>query len=131
MERLVADGYDVLLETGGHRPLDEVPDEVACIVDVKCPASGEAGKMHWPNLEMLSSRDEVKFVIADRPDFEYALDVARRFQLDERAGAVLFSPAFGILEPALLAEWLIDARLPARLQLQTHKYIWDPRTRGV
>jgi 7-carboxy-7-deazaguanine synthase len=131
MERLVADGYEVLLETGGHRALDEVPDEVASIVDVKCPASGEAEKMHWPNLDMLSPRDEVKFVIVDRHDFEYALDVARRYQLDERAGAVLFSPAFGRLDPAVLAAWLIEARLPARLQLQTHKYIWDPATRGV
>lgn len=131
MERLVADGYEVLLETGGHRPLDDVPDEVACIVDVKCPASGEADKMHWPNLDMLSPRDEVKFVIADRHDFEYALDVARRYQLDERAGAVLFSPAFRLLDPAVLAEWMIEARLTARLQLQTHKYIWDPATRGV
>lgn len=131
MERLVADGYEVLLETGGHRPLDEVPDEVACIVDVKCPASGEANRMHWPNLDQLSSRDEVKFVIADRHDFEYAIDVSRRYQLDERAGAVLFSPAFGLLEPAALAEWLIAARVPGRLQLQMHKYVWEPETRGV
>jgi 7-carboxy-7-deazaguanine synthase len=131
MQRLVDDGYEVLLETGGHMPIDEVPDEVAVILDVKCPASGEADAMHWPNLDQLSSRDEVKFVIQDRADFDYAREVVTRHTLADRVAAVLFSPVFGILAPAQLAEWILDARVPARLQLQTHKYIWDPATRGV
>jgi len=131
MERLVASGYDVLLETGGHMPLDEVPDEVVAIVDVKCPASGEVESMHWANLDMLSARDEVKFVIEDRTDFEYACDVVRRHALGERVAAVLFSPVFGVLPPATLAAWMLDANVPVRLQLQAHKYIWDPMARGV
>jgi 7-carboxy-7-deazaguanine synthase len=131
MDRLVGDGYEVLLETGGHMPLDVVPDEVVAIVDVKCPASGEAAAMHWPNLEQLSAHDEVKFVIQDRGDFDYARDVVARHRLAERVAAVLFSPVFGVLPPADLAQWILDEHVPARLQLQAHKYIWDPATRGV
>ena len=131
MEGLLAHGLTVMVETGGHRPLDEVPDEVIAIVDVKCPASGEAARMHWPNLDQLSPHDEVKFVIADRADFDYACDVVRRHRLHERTAAVLFSPVHGVLAPADLAAWLLDARAPARLQLQAHKYIWSPDARGV
>ena len=131
MERLVGDGYDVLLETGGHMALDDVPDEVTAIVDVKCPASGEAGNMHWPNLDQLSTRDEVKFVIQDRADFDYAKDVVTSRNLADRVAAILFSPVHGVLAPDVLARWIIDARLPVRLQLQQHKYIWSPETRGV
>ncbi len=131
MQRLVDDGYEVLLETGGHMPIDEVPDEVAVILDVKCPASGEADAMHWANLDQLSSRDEVKFVIQDRADFDYAREVVTRHALADRVAAVLFSPVFGVLAPAQLAEWILEACVPARLQLQAHKYIWDPAMRGV
>jgi 7-carboxy-7-deazaguanine synthase len=131
MERLIERGHGVMLETGGHVPLDDVPDPVVAIVDVKCPGSGEAGKMHWPNLDQLSPHDEVKFVIADRTDFEYAADVTRRYNLTERAAAVLFSPVHGELEPATLARWILEAHLPVRLQLQAHKYIWGAEARGV
>ena len=131
MERLLEQRYGVLLETGGHVPLDEVPDAVVAVVDVKCPGSGEAARMHWPNVEQLSPHDEVKFVIADRADFDYAADVVRRFGLQDRAAAVLFSPVHGELDPATLAKWILDARLPVRLQIQAHKYIWTPETRGV
>jgi 7-carboxy-7-deazaguanine synthase len=131
MARLVADGYEVLLETGGHMPIDAVPDEVVAIVDVKCPGSGESGAMHWPNLDQLSPHDEVKFVIRDRADFEYACDVVRRHDLAARVRAVLFSPVFGALPPAELAAWMLEGGVPARLQLQSHKYIWDPVARGV
>ena len=131
LRRLVDDGYQVLLETGGHVPLDSVPDAVVSIVDVKCPGSGEASKMHWPNLDRLSPTDEVKFVIRDRADFEYAADVVRRYELGARAGAVLFSPVHGVLPPADLAKWILDDHVPARLQLQAHKYIWGAETRGV
>jgi 7-carboxy-7-deazaguanine synthase len=130
-ERLIAAGHTVLIETGGHLPIDSLPDEVRAIVDVKCPGSGEADKMYWPNLEALSKTDEVKFVIADRADFEYARDVVRRYELAGRAGAVLFSPVHGVLAPDQLAAWILADRLPVRLQLQAHKYIWGADARGV
>jgi 7-carboxy-7-deazaguanine synthase len=131
MAALLAGGRTVLLETGGHRPLDDVPDAVIAIVDVKCPASGEAARMHWANLDQLSPHDEVKFVIADRADFDYAACVVRKYRLHEKAAAVLFSPVHGVLAPADLAQWILESRLPARLQLQAHKYIWSPEARGV
>jgi 7-carboxy-7-deazaguanine synthase len=131
MQRLIDDGFDVLLETGGHEPIDDVPDEVVAIVDVKCPGSGEAGRMHWPNLDQLSPHDEVKFVIRDRVDFDYARDVVAKHRLDGRVGAVLFSPVHGVLAAEELARWLLAHRVSARLQIQTHKYIWTPETRGV
>lgn len=131
MEHLVAEGFEVLLETGGHMPIDVVPDQVVAIVDVKCPGSGEAAAMHWPNLDQLSAHDEVKFVIRDRADFDYAVAVVERHQLAGRVAAILFSPVFGVLAPAELARWILEAQVPVRLQLQTHKYIWDPATRGV
>ena len=131
MERLIAAGWEVLLETGGHLSIDDVPDEVVAIVDVKCPGSGEAGKMHWPNLDQLSPHDEVKFVIKDRADFDYAVNVIRRHDLPSRVAAVLLSPVHGVLAPAELTAWLLESGIDARLQLQAHKYIWSPETRGV
>jgi 7-carboxy-7-deazaguanine synthase len=131
MTRLVAEHFEVLLETGGHRSTDGVPPDVVTILDVKCPGSGEAEKMHWPNLERLRPHDEVKFVVQDRVDFDYACDVIRRHRLTERAHAVLLSPVFGALQPAELTRWILDSGLPVRLQLQAHKYIWSPETRGV
>jgi 7-carboxy-7-deazaguanine synthase len=131
MQALLDAGHEVLLETGGHIPLDSVPEAVVAIVDVKCPGSGESAKMHWPNLEQISPHDEVKFVIADRVDFEYAREVVKRYDLTARAAAVLFSPVHGALKPDELARWILAARIPVRLQLQQHKYIWSPETRGV
>ena len=131
MSRLVSEGYEVLLETGGHMPIDDVPDDVVTILDVKCPASREAAAMHWPNLDQLSARDEVKFVIQDRVDFDYARDVVGRYRLADRTAAVLFSPVHGVLDPAELARWILADHVPARLQIQAHKYIWSPETRGV
>ena len=131
MEQLLTEGFEVLLETGGHMPIDDVPDEVVTILDVKCPASGEADKMHWPNLDQLSDRDEVKFVVSDRADFEYACGIVRRHDLAARVGAVLFSPTFGVMAPQELSRWILEAQIPARLQLQLHKYIWAPDARGV
>jgi 7-carboxy-7-deazaguanine synthase len=131
MSQLLDAKYEVLLETGGHVPLDDVPGGVIAIVDVKCPGSGEAGRMHWPNLDRLSPHDEVKFVIADRTDFDYARDVVARYGLATRAAAVLFSPVHGKQRADELARWILDARLPVRLQIQAHKYIWTPETRGV
>ena len=131
MERLLDEGRTVMVETGGHLSADQVPAGVIRVIDVKCPASGEAGKMHWPNLEKLRSTDEIKFVIQDRADYDYARQVVEQHELVQRSGAVLFSPVHGTLDPRQLAEWILADRLPVRLQLQAHKYIWDPGTRGV
>jgi 7-carboxy-7-deazaguanine synthase len=131
MERLLDDGRTVMVETGGHLSAEQVPAGVIRVIDVKCPASGEAGKMHWPNLERLRSTDEIKFVIQDRADYDYARQIVEQHDLVQRSGAVLFSPVHGALDPKQLAEWILADRLAVRLQLQAHKYIWDPGTRGV
>jgi 7-carboxy-7-deazaguanine synthase len=131
MDKLVGRGRTVLLETGGHRPVDRVPEAVIKIIDIKCPASGEAGRNDWSNIDRLTPRDEVKFVIADRADYEYARDVMIRHGLSTRAGAVLMSPVHGQQDPKQLSEWVLADRLPVRIQLQLHKYIWPPSTRGV
>ena len=131
MEGLLASGRTVLLETGGHRSTRGVPEEVVTVLDVKCPGSGEAHRTHWENLDRLRAHDEVKFVVADRADYEYARDVIARHGLARRAAAVHLSPAHGVLPPRVLAEWALADRVPARVQLQLHKYIWDPSTRGV
>jgi 7-carboxy-7-deazaguanine synthase len=131
MERLLADGRTVLVETGGHRSLADVPDGVIKIMDVKCPGSGEASKMDWANLSRLTPDDQVKFVIKDREDYEYAREITLRERLTDRVEAVLFSPVHGVLHPRELAEWILADRLQVRLQLQAHKYIWGPDVRGV
>lgn len=131
MQRLVDEGHTVLLETGGHRSIVDVPAPVIRVVDVKCPASGEADRNHWPNLDMLRPHDEVKFVIQDRRDYEYATDIVERHGLIGRCAAVLFSPVHGVLPARDLAEWVLRDGLPVRLQLQAHKYIWGADVRGV
>ena len=131
MRQLVARGHVVLLETGGHRSIADVPAEVIRIVDVKCPASGESGRNHWENLALLRPTDEVKFVIQDRPDYEFARDVVERHDLAVRTAAVLFSPVHGVLESKQLAAWILEDRLTVRLQLQVHKFIWGADVRGV
>ena len=131
MSKLVAAGKTVMLETGGHRSIARVPQAVLKIVDIKCPGSGEADKNDWTNLDALAPNDEVKFVIKDRRDYEFARDVIARHDLATRTGAVLMSPVHGVLEPRALSEWMLADRLPARLQVQLHKYIWTPTTRGV
>jgi 7-carboxy-7-deazaguanine synthase len=131
MERLLDRGHTVMLETGGHRPIDRVPAPVVKIVDVKCPGSGESAKNEWRNLDRIAPHDEVKFVVADRADYEFAREVIARYDLAARAGAVLLSPVHGGLEPQRLAEWMLADRIPARLQLQHHTFVWHPDTRGV
>ena len=143
MQRLLADGYQVLLETSGERPLERVPAGVVKIVDVKCPNSGEPDTFHMENLEVLHSRDEVKFVISDRSDYEFAREFALRHDLPRRVNAVLFSPAFRksasgvrdtshcLLDPCELAQWMLADGIQARLGLQMHKFIWDPAMKGV
>ena len=131
MQSLVDRGRTVLLETGGHRSTGRVPEAVVTILDVKCPGSGEAAKNDWSNLERLRPQDEVKFVVKDREDYEYARDVIVRHDLGTRAAAIHLSPVHGMLNPRTLSEWTLADHLPVRVQLQIHKFIWDPATRGV
>jgi 7-carboxy-7-deazaguanine synthase len=131
MERLMARGFTVLLETGGHRSTERVPPGVVKVMDVKCPGSGESGRHDWSNMDRLTARDEVKFVVAGRPDYEYARDVIRGRDLERRCAAVLLSPVHGRLDPRELAAWVLEDRLKARVQLQVHKYIWGADARGV
>ena len=143
MQRLLDADYTVLLETSGERPLQRVPDRVIKIVDVKCPNSGEPDTFHTENLELLNAHDEVKFVLSDRTDYEFARDFLTRHNLHQRVNAILFSPAFSkeasgsrdtsscLLDPQQLADWMLADRVPARLGLQIHKFIWDPAMKGV
>jgi 7-carboxy-7-deazaguanine synthase len=143
MQRLLDEGYQVMLETSGERPLERVPKSVIKIVDVKCPNSGEPNTFHLENLETLGPHDEVKFVISDRVDYEFARDFAAQHRLARRVRAVLFSPAFRkdakgarsashcLLDPQELAEWMLADGIQARLGLQIHKFIWDPAMKGV
>jgi 7-carboxy-7-deazaguanine synthase len=131
MERLLASGFEVLLETGGHLDVGQVPAGVIRIIDVKCPASGESAKNHWPNLDQLWPSDEVKFVIQDRADYEFARDAVATHAIEGRCRAVHFSPVHGLLDPKDLAAWILADRLTVRLQLQAHKYIWGADVRGV
>ena len=131
MQRLLDSGKTVLIETGGHRSIAEVPAGVVRIMDVKCPGSGESEKNDWSNFAHLKKTDEVKFVIADRRDYEFAKEIVARENLPARVNAVLFSPVHGKLDPKQLSEWVIADRLDVRVQLQVHKYIWSPETRGV
>ena len=143
MQTLLDQGYTVLLETSGERPLARVPKGVVKIVDVKCPDSGEGDSFREENLDTLTSSDEVKFVLSSRVDYDFACDFVRRHDLGRRVNAVLFSPAFHkdaagsrdtahcLLDPQQLAEWMLADQVPARLSLQIHKFIWDPVTKGV
>jgi 7-carboxy-7-deazaguanine synthase len=143
MQRLLDDGYTVLIETSGERPLERVPKGVVKIVDVKCPNSGEPDSFHIQNLDALDSVDEVKFVLSDRADYEFARDFVARHNLVRRVNAVLFSPAFSkdangardtshcLLDPRELAEWMLADNVPARLGLQIHKFIWDQAMKSV
>jgi len=131
MDSLLERGYTVMLETGGHRPIARVPSNVIKIMDVKCPGSGESDRNHWENLDALTPHDEVKFVIKDRADYEFTRQVIARYNLPSRVAAVLLSPVHGILDPRILSEWMLADHLQARLQLQLHKLIWSPETRGV
>ena len=129
--RLLDMGTTVLVETSGASDVSRLDVRAIKVMDLKCPGSGESARNLWSNLEHLTPRDEVKFVIADRADYEWARDVLRRDNLAPRVNAVLMSCVFGRLEPALLAGWILEDRLPVRMQLQMHKHIWAPDARGV
>ncbi|HEX7177657.1 MAG TPA: radical SAM protein [Pyrinomonadaceae bacterium] len=130
--RLCEEGYEVLIETGGYVSTEAVDERAKLILDVKCPASGEAERNHWPNLERLrADRDEVKFVVADRGDWDYTLEIIRRYDLTTTARSVLISPVWGETDLRELAEWIKESGLDVRMQLQLHKYVWGAETRGV
>lgn len=143
MDRLLALGYTLLLETSGERDLERVPAAVHKIVDVKCPGSGEGGSFNARNLEFLTAQDEVKFVLSDRADYEFARGFTHEHHLDQKVNAVLFSPVFlknpsphreasnCELDPRLLADWILEDGLNVRLGLQIHKFIWEPAAKGV
>jgi 7-carboxy-7-deazaguanine synthase len=129
--RLCDEGYTVLIETGGSLDTSVLDPRTIKILDVKCPGSGEAGRNYWPNLENLNSRDEIKFVIKDRADFDFALEVIKKYHLDQRGPQVLFSPVWGMVDLRDLASWVLQSGIVGRMQLQVHKYIWGADTKGV
>ncbi|HTD96800.1 MAG TPA: radical SAM protein [Edaphobacter sp.] len=144
MDRLLAQNYTLMIETSGERPLADVPKAVHKIVDVKCPGAGSAANtFRLENLEALTQNDEIKFVITNREDYDFARDFIRTHALEERAGHILLSPAFSktptplrtidnaTLDPRTLVEWMLADGLPARLSLQIHKFIWEPMKKGV
>jgi 7-carboxy-7-deazaguanine synthase len=132
IRRLCEEGFEVLIETGGFVSTEGVDGRAKIVLDVKCPASGEAERNHWPNLERLrADRDEVKFVVADRADWEFARRVIGKYELERRALAVLISPAWGATDLRELAELVTSSGLNVRMQLQLHKYIWGPEVHGV
>ena len=143
MERLLSTDYKVLLETSGERPLERVPRQVVKIVDVKCPHSGEGDSFRMSNLQALNANDEIKFVISDRADYEFARDFVFEHGLAGRVRELIFSPAFRkdaqgardsshcLIDPQQLAEWILEDAVPVRLGLQIHKFIWQPELKGV
>jgi 7-carboxy-7-deazaguanine synthase len=130
--RLCDEDYEVLIETGGYVSTERVDGRAKIILDVKCPASGESGRNHWQNLERLRpDKDEIKFVVADRADWDYAREVIARYDLERRAHAILISPAWGEVDLQSLADWIAASGLDVRMQLQMHKQIWGAEARGV
>jgi 7-carboxy-7-deazaguanine synthase len=137
-EKLLADGFTSMIETSGERFIGALPREVIKIVDVKCPDSGEPDTFDFANLDAIDCKDEIKFVISSRRDYEFAREFVREHQLASRVREVLFSPVFPDpagkwpgLEPRALVEWILAEGLPVRLGLQLHKFIWDPAMKGV
>ena len=130
MTGLCESGFEVMIETGGHMDIGKIDSRVYRIVDIKCPSSGESEKVYWKNLEILNDRDEVKFVIGNQDDYEWAKAVIEKYRLGGKY-TILFSPVYGKMDNRQLAENILRDRLPVRMQLQMHKYIWSPETRGV
>lgn len=124
-------GYEVVIETNGQQDIGKVPKEAVKILDIKCPGSAMHKKNNYDNIKLLDAKDEVKFVIKDRADYEWALERCSEFYLFNRVKEVLFSPVFGAIEPIDLANWILNDKLDARMQLQMHKFIWEPNKRGV
>jgi 7-carboxy-7-deazaguanine synthase len=130
MKRLCDADFDVMIETGGHRDINGIDPRVKRIMDIKCPGSLMEKRNRWENIESLTLRDEVKFVLADKTDYDWAKEIIKKYDLAARC-TILMSPVFGVMEYRALAEWILRDHLPVQFQLQIHKYIWDPATRGV
>jgi len=132
IKRLCDEGYEVLIETGGYVSTEDLDPRAKVILDVKCPASGEAERNHWPNLTLLRpDLDEVKFVVADRADWDFARQVVKDYDLERCAKSILISPAWEQINLPHLAEWIVESGMNLRMQLQMHKHIWGPDARGV
>jgi len=130
MQRLIDAGKTVLIETGGSEDISKLPRKSHIIMDIKCPGSNMHERNRWSNIEFLKKADEVKFVIADQADFAWAISAIREFQLEQRC-QILMSPAFGLMNPKDLAQLVVDTKMNIRMQLQIHKYIWNPKAKGV
>jgi 7-carboxy-7-deazaguanine synthase len=130
MTKLSDNEYQVILETGGHMDISQVDERVHRIMDVKCPTSNESEKMLWENFNYLTKKDEVKFVIGDKTDFDYAVEIIEKYKLNDNCG-VLLSPVFNKIDNLILAGWILENKVPVRMQFQMHKYIWSPDKRGV
>ena len=130
LNELKNQNYEVLLETGGSLSISDVPIEIIRIVDFKCPSSGMEKKNLWSIVNDLQPHDEVKFVIGDREDFDWAIDMLNKYSLNEKC-SILFSPTFGKIDPSLIVEWILEGDIPVRMQLQMHKHIWESEGKGV
>lgn len=127
---LIDAGYDVFVETNGSLDISVLGKQVQKVMDVKCPGSGESHQVRFENISSLTEKDDVKFVLTDRRDFEWAVEILNKYNLDKKCN-IFFSPIFGILKPATLSSWILDSDIPVRLNLQLHKIIWPEKTRGV
>ena len=130
MKRLSELDYEVMIETGGSLPIKDIDPRVKIIIDLKCPSSGMENKNLYENLKYLHPADELKFVIGNREDYEWSVDIIKKYNLQKKC-IILFSVVFGKLEPVELVNWIIEDKLDVRFQLQMHKYIWHPQTKGV
>ncbi len=128
VDSLIRKGYKVLVETNGTLDISILPEKAICIMDIKCPGSGECGKTLWSNIGQLRGQDEIKFVLASREDYKWALDILHQYRLEDRT--VHLSPAWGLLLPADLASWMLDDHVHAHLHLQLHRVIWPEENRG-
>jgi len=131
LARLCQAGFTVLLETSGSHDIAPVDARVHRIMDLKTPSSGECGRNLYANIDHLTERDEVKFVVGSREDYEWTREMMREHDIASKVRAVLLSPVFGKISPADIVAWMLEDKLPARFQLQMHKFIWEPRARGV
>ena len=130
LNELLKSNYEVALETGGSLPICNVPKKVIKIVDFKCPSSGMAKKNLWSIIDNIQIHDEIKFVIGDREDYEWAKEKIAEFHISEKC-IILLSPTFNKIDPETIVEWILEDSLPVRMQIQLHKYIWEPKKQGV
>ena len=130
LNEILKENYEVMLETGGSLPISKVPEEIIKIVDFKCPSSGMKKHNLWLIVEDLMNHDEVKFVIGNREDYEWAKEKIEEYQLSEKC-TILLSPIFNKIDPEMIVEWILEDSLPVRFQMQIHKYIWKPEKKGV